>query len=225
LNGVFGLTGSAVYAVGTNGTILRQSGWGSWAAEPSSTANALYGVWGSSGTDFFAVGAGGTILHYDGSAWSGMTSNTSANLNAVWGASSTDVFAVGGNGTILHYAPDLSTTTTTADLTTTTTIDEPIPTTTTTVFKGPCPAQKVLGENNPKLDNLRALRDGTLARSAVGRSLILLYYNHAGSINAALDRSPALRAAARRALDAVASMAGIAGWFFIAYNFKLYSLE
>jgi hypothetical protein len=38
----------------------------------------------------------------------------------------------------------------------------------------------------------------------VGRRIIALYYDHAGSINAALDRSPLLQAAARRALKALA---------------------
>jgi len=79
-------------------------------------------------------------------------------------------------------------------------------TTTSTVSAGPCPAKKVLGENNPKLENLRNFRDGKLAHSAVGRRMIQVYYNHAGSINAALERSPALRAVTRRLLEIIAPM-------------------
>ena len=85
---------------------------------------------------------------------------------------------------------------------------EPATTTTTTV--GLCPATKVLASDNPKLGNLRAFRDSTLVKSAVGRKVIQIYYNNAGSINAALDRSPALRAVARKALERIAPMVGMA---------------
>lgn len=71
-----------------------------------------------------------------------------------------------------------------------------------------CPATQVLGAGNPELDNLRYFRDSTLASSAVGRKLIMMYYDHAADINAALDRSPALRAFARRVLETVAPMLG-----------------
>ena len=66
---------------------------------------------------------------------------------------------------------------------------------------GPCPAKKVLGEDNPQLDNLRDFRDSKLAQNAVGRKIIQIYYNNADSINAALERSPALRAVTRRCLN------------------------
>jgi len=67
-----------------------------------------------------------------------------------------------------------------------------------------CPAQQVLGENNLKLDNLRSFRDGKLAQSTIGRKVIAIYYTNAESINAALDRSTALRAMARRVLETIA---------------------
>lgn len=98
--------------------------------------------------------------------------------------------------------PLISSTTTTVPATTTTTQ----PTTTTTI--GPCPAQKVLGEDNPKLENLRAFRDSKLTNSTAGRTFIQIYYNNAGSINAALERSPDLQAVARRILEAIAPMLG-----------------
>ena len=81
-------------------------------------------------------------------------------------------------------------------------------TTTTTGSYGSCPAEKVLGEDNPNLENLRAFRDSTLAQSAVGRKVIQIYYNNADSINAALDSSPALREAARRMLESIAPLLG-----------------
>ncbi len=101
----------------------------------------------------------------------------------------------------------IPTTTTTAAVTTTTTTIGGT-TTTTTVSGKPCPAKKALGENNPNLDNLRDFRDSKLAQSAVGRKVIQIYYNNADSINAALERSPALRAATRRVLETIAPMVG-----------------
>jgi hypothetical protein len=93
-----------------------------------------------------------------------------------------------------------------AATTTTTTIGGT--TTTTTISGKPCPAKKALGENNLNLDNLRDFRDSRLANSAVGRKVIQIYYNNADSINAALERSPALRAVARRVFEVIATMVG-----------------
>ena len=98
----------------------------------------------------------------------------------------------------------LGSSTTTTQPTTTTTQT----TTTTTVCSGPCCAVKVLGEDNPKLENLRNFRDSTLAQSAVGRKVIQIYYNNADSINAALENSPALRAVTRSVLEVIAPMVG-----------------
>ncbi len=98
-----------------------------------------------------------------------------------------------------------TTTTTTGGVSTTTSI---IASTTTTTTTGICPVKKTLGENNPNLENLRDFRDSKLAQSAVGRKVIQIYYNNADSINAALERSPALRAATRRVLETIAPMVG-----------------
>ena len=74
--------------------------------------------------------------------------------------------------------------------------------TTTTIIA--CPAETVLGQDNTDLISLRTFRDGQLARSAVGRRLTQIYYNNAESIDAALEKSPALRAAARKLFEAIA---------------------
>lgn len=70
-----------------------------------------------------------------------------------------------------------------------------------------CSATQVLGPDSPKLEPLRALRDETLARSAVGRALIKLYYRNTDRINAAIKRSPVLRAAATLLFDAASRLA------------------
>jgi hypothetical protein len=101
LAAVWGTSGSEVFAVGRNGTILHYDG-AEWGAMSSGTPRDLLGVWGSTGSDVFAVGAVGTIRHYDGAAWSWMQSGTNHVLEGVWGGSGGDVFAVGDDA-MLHY--------------------------------------------------------------------------------------------------------------------------
>ena len=72
----------------------------------------------------------------------------------------------------------------------------------------PCPAKIVLGKDNPNLEKLRAFRDGPLARSEAGLRITQIYYNNVGSINAALDSSPALRAVARMVLETIVPLVG-----------------
>jgi uncharacterized repeat protein (TIGR01451 family) len=98
---VWGTSGSDVFAVGSDGTILHYDGT-TWSPMSSGTTKGLRGVWGSSGSDVFAVGSDGTILHYDGSDWNPM-SNPGGYHYAVWGSSGIDVFVVGNNGSIVHY--------------------------------------------------------------------------------------------------------------------------
>lgn len=102
LNGVWGSSGSDVFAVGEGGAILHYNG-STWSAMTSATVYTLNGVWGSSGSDVFAVGEMGAIIHYNGSAWSVMTSDNTIGLTSVWGTSSSDVYAAGYAGIILHY--------------------------------------------------------------------------------------------------------------------------
>ena len=102
--------------------------------------------------------------------------------------------------------PNDTTTTTSIHSTTTTSMHST--TTTTTSGGGGCPFTSVLGEDNPKLENLRDFRDSSLAKSAVGRKIIQIYYNNAESINAALESSPALRAVTRTVLEVIAPMVG-----------------
>ena len=71
-----------------------------------------------------------------------------------------------------------------------------------------CPVENLLGENNPDLANFRSFRDKIRARNAMGRKIILIYYNNADSINAALESRPQLQEAAKRVLEALAPMVG-----------------
>ena len=120
---------------------------------------------------------------------------------------STTTTTIGGSTTTTTTPGGATTTTSIASVSTTTSIAAAT-TTTTTISGKPCPATKALGENNPNLENLRDFRDSKLAQSAVGRRVINIYYNNADSINAALERSPALRAAARWVLEVIAPIVG-----------------
>ncbi|MDM8552377.1 Calx-beta domain-containing protein [Desulfobacterales bacterium HSG2] len=102
LSGIWGTSGSDIFAVGDIGVVLHYDGK-AWTPMSSGTHNPLSKVWGSSGNDVFAVGYEGTIIHYDGSQWEAMNSGTDEILLDVWGSSGSDVFAVGEHGTILHY--------------------------------------------------------------------------------------------------------------------------
>jgi hypothetical protein len=87
-------------------------------------------------------------------------------------------------------------------------IQNSLPAKVSIVVSKKCPATKVLGSDNPQLENLRFFRDSKLSKSYIGRRIIGIYYNNADSINVALESSPALRAVARRVLEVIAPMVG-----------------
>lgn len=101
------------------------------------------------------------------------------------------------------YIPNTSTS---SVITTTTTT--PSFTTTTIPDNKNCPLIKTLGDGNPTLEKFRTFRDSQLSQSAVGRRIIRIYYNNAGSLSAALDRSPLLRGLTRRFFNALSSRMG-----------------
>jgi len=69
-----------------------------------------------------------------------------------------------------------------------------------------CPAQKVLGGDDPRLESLRSFRDRILAASPAGRALIGAYYAHAGAIDAFLEENPAAAACAKKCLEGLAGI-------------------
>lgn len=102
INGVWGSSGSDVFATTDYGAILHYDGK-TWSQMNSGVTYNLGPVWGSSGSDVFAAGDKGTILHYDGKAWSPISSGTTDDVYALWGSSGSDVLAATNNGAILHY--------------------------------------------------------------------------------------------------------------------------
>lgn len=65
-----------------------------------------------------------------------------------------------------------------------------------------CPAVNLLGADDPRLDTIRQFRDEVLAGSGAGAKLIDAYYDNGAAIIAILDKNPALKKAATKALGA-----------------------
>jgi hypothetical protein len=74
LNGVWGTSGTDVFAVGDDGVILHFNGK-RWQLMDSGTTAHLYGIWGFSSNQVYAVGDYGTILFYNGAQWQSVDQN------------------------------------------------------------------------------------------------------------------------------------------------------
>ena len=227
---VWGSSATDVFAVASaasnSNQIVHYDG-NAWSEMTSLDTNFLTCIWGTSWNNVY-VGGDDVMLHYNGTNWVPMTYTGDYFWpNAIWGIPGGTIFAscIGG---VFYYGSDptntststiigtttVSSTTTIKTGTTTTTIigsssttTKPrSPRTTTTAWGVDCFMTKVLGDKSPDLAKLRAFRDSTLAQSAVGRKVIGIYYNNAKSVNAALDRNPALRAVARKLFEAAAAL-------------------
>jgi hypothetical protein len=91
--------GSARFAVGALGSVLRDAGAGRWQVEQLADTPSLAGVWAASADLAFAVSGdysnGGRIYRFSGGRWNAMTENEFRYLSAIWGASPSEVYAVG----------------------------------------------------------------------------------------------------------------------------------
>lgn len=101
LNGVWGMSASDLFAVGSGGAILHYNGR-KWSRMESGVGQILYGVWGSSASEVYAVGENGVVLHYDGNGWTPLPAVVPETLRDTWGSSADDVYAVSRNGSILE---------------------------------------------------------------------------------------------------------------------------
>lgn len=75
--------------------------------------------------------------------------------------------------------------------------------------ESPCAAAAALGADDGQLETLRALRDNVLAKSPAGRQIIKIYYANSNAVIAAFDKSPALKSAAKSALETIIPLAEI----------------
>lgn len=82
---------NSVWAVGTNGTIVKWNGL-AWSAQPSGTTEWLRSVWGTDANNIWAVGNNGSMVKWNGSDWFAQNSGTSQHLLGVWGSDSNNVW-------------------------------------------------------------------------------------------------------------------------------------
>jgi photosystem II stability/assembly factor-like uncharacterized protein len=100
LNAVNGLSDTAVWAVGDQGTILYWNG-ATLTPETSGTTANLRSVWAVDANHVYAAGDSGTILLRTGGAWTQVGIGTTREIfNGVW-ADTQRVVAVGSFGTIV----------------------------------------------------------------------------------------------------------------------------
>src|SRR5580658_5646791 len=101
LNAVNGLSDTAVWAVGDQGTILYWNG-AALAQETSGTTANLRSVWAVDANHVYAVGDSGTILLRTGGTWTQVGIGTTREiLNGVWADDTQRVVAVGSFGTVV----------------------------------------------------------------------------------------------------------------------------
>jgi len=113
LFGVWGTSGTNVYAVGAGGTIIHYDGDGDddgvsdnrWDAPfPLVTGANLHAIWGASATNIYAVGQAGVVLNFSGTNWTDISAIVpgGADIYGVWGTSANDVFITDILGLIYH---------------------------------------------------------------------------------------------------------------------------
>jgi photosystem II stability/assembly factor-like uncharacterized protein len=104
LNAVSGVSDSAVWIVGDQGTIFHWDG-SHLASESSGTTANLRGVWALDTDRAYAVGDGGMILERTSGLWQQVGAGVTRQvLTGVW-ADTTRVVAVGSFGTIVQLTP------------------------------------------------------------------------------------------------------------------------
>lgn len=94
LSGIWGASSSAMFVVGSAGTIIR-SGAGSWHDVASGTTTNLVDIWGTSASNVYAVGVGKTVsvvTRYDGNKWKILTGAYDETFSGIWGAGPTEIY-------------------------------------------------------------------------------------------------------------------------------------
>ena len=68
---------------------------------------------------------------------------------------------------------------------------------------GPCPAEAVLGDDDPRLDTLREFRDQVMAKNPNGQKMIKMYYASSAAVVQMLEKNPALKQSLREYLESI----------------------
>lgn len=107
LFGVYAISPTDIWAVGSVGTVLHWDGQ-AWRTVTVAAAGSrdLFDVWASGPKDVWVVGAdtastGGITLHYNGTSWTSVPNNSSWDLNGIHGLSANEIYAVGDPDPVL----------------------------------------------------------------------------------------------------------------------------
>jgi hypothetical protein len=103
VKGMWGVSDSDVWAVGSGGKIFHWNG-AAWQPSPSTTTIDLQAVWAAATDDVWAVGEGGIVLHWDGAAWTNTTGTMEPPpiYGALWVGADDDRWLGGRNGLMFH---------------------------------------------------------------------------------------------------------------------------
>ncbi|MCP4246393.1 MAG: hypothetical protein GY778_05020, partial [bacterium] len=104
VNDVWGPGADAIYAVGSNGAIIRYDGT-SWASVSHGLGNPyLRTIWGTASDDIWVAAEDGVMWHYDGVQWQSHSTWPPGYgyTKDLWGSASDDYYAVTNSG-VLHY--------------------------------------------------------------------------------------------------------------------------
>jgi len=110
VNDVWSFAPDDVWAVGSQGTVLRFDG-AAWSTEQAPVTSDLTGIWGFTPSDIWACG-GTSILHYDGATWSiveDVEKHGLDGLTSIWASSANDVWVAGDDAIFVHWNGTTST--------------------------------------------------------------------------------------------------------------------
>ena len=106
IQSIWARSGSEVWAVGGNGTVVRiNNGTPSLITVPIAGTTKLTAVSGppSTSSHVWVVGTAGFAMRFDGTAWTKLTTNVSVDLNSVAVVGESDVWMAGAAGVLLHW--------------------------------------------------------------------------------------------------------------------------
>lgn len=99
---VWGASADRVFAVGSEGWVLRYDGQ-SWQKQAGGETYEVLGIHGASASDVVLVGNGGLVLHSLGTGWEEEASGTTKKLTRVWGTSPDRYVAIGPSGALTVF--------------------------------------------------------------------------------------------------------------------------
>jgi hypothetical protein len=89
---VWGSSGSDVFVVGDNGTVVHFDGT-AWSVMTTGVTASLRTVWGTSSSNVYAAGIGGQIIRYDGTSWQIVSAPwPPTNFTGIWGSSASKIY-------------------------------------------------------------------------------------------------------------------------------------